>query len=63
MKNAKNWGKDRVRRLRKRLGLTQEQFAQRVGVTFVTVNRWEAGHSAPRGLSLRELDRLDQVAA
>ena len=29
-----------VRELRQRLDLTQEQFAQRVGVTYSTVNHW-----------------------
>ena len=30
-----------IRNLRLSLGLTQEQFAVRLGVTFSTVNRWE----------------------
>jgi DNA-binding XRE family transcriptional regulator len=30
-----------VRELRGALGLTQEQFAAKLGVTFTTVNRWE----------------------
>lgn len=34
-------GKD-VQRLRKRLGLTQAELAQRIGVTRVSVWRWEA---------------------
>jgi DNA-binding transcriptional regulator YiaG len=32
-----------LRRLRKRLGLTQSQFAQLVGVHLVTVKKWETG--------------------
>ena len=32
-----------VRRIRKRLGLTQAKFAKRVGVHLVTVSRWESG--------------------
>jgi len=36
-----------VRELRKRLGLTQEKFAARLGVTFPTVNRWENGRTKP----------------
>ena len=31
----------RIRELRTTLGLTQEQFAVKVGVTYSTVNRWE----------------------
>lgn len=32
-----------VRRIRKRLRLTQRQFAERLGVHTVTVAKWEAG--------------------
>lgn len=37
----------RVFRLRKQRGLTQEQLAQRVGVTAMVVSRWERGVSKP----------------
>jgi predicted ATPase/DNA-binding CsgD family transcriptional regulator/DNA-binding XRE family transcriptional regulator len=36
----------RIRALRLRLGLSQEQFARRLGVSFATVNRWESGRTA-----------------
>lgn len=56
-----------VKELRKRLDLTQEQFAQRVGVTYSTVNHWENGKRVPlpflvrRLLELKEeLERNDQ---
>lgn len=42
-----------VLELRRRLGLTQEQFAARVGVTFPTVNRWENRHSKPSRIALK----------
>jgi len=29
--------------------LSQEQMAQLLGVSFVSVNRWEGGHSSPTG--------------
>jgi predicted ATPase/DNA-binding CsgD family transcriptional regulator/DNA-binding XRE family transcriptional regulator len=35
----------RLRRLRASLGLSQEQLAHRLGVSFATVNRWEAGRT------------------
>lgn len=34
---------ERLRNLRHGLGLSQEQLARRLGVSFVTVNRWESG--------------------
>ncbi len=37
-----------LRALRAQLGLTQEQLAERLGVSFATVNRWEAGASKPQ---------------
>ena len=41
----------RLRFLRTSLGLSQEQLARRVGVSFATVNRWESGRTplSPRG--------------
>lgn len=37
-----------LRSLRTQLDLTQEQLAQRLGVSFATVNRWEGGNSKPQ---------------
>jgi len=51
-----------IKELRIQLGLTQEQFAARVGVTFSTVNRWEAGRSQPSPLAWREIERLSRTA-
>jgi putative transcriptional regulator len=44
--------------LRKRLRLTQEQFAATLGVTFSTVNRWERGHVTPSPLAMQRLEEL-----
>lgn len=49
----------RIRRLRDRIGLTQVEFAQRIGVSFATVNRWENGQTAPSPLSWQQVQRLD----
>lgn len=38
-----------LRRVREGMGLTQEQWAARLGVTARTVARWEAGEAEPRG--------------
>jgi len=49
-----------VRRLREKLGLTQEQFAQKVGVTYSTVNHWENGKRAPQPFLLSRLRQLQE---
>ncbi|MFW6150174.1 MAG: helicase-related protein [Chloroflexota bacterium] len=49
---------DRIRTLRKRLGLTQGQLAERLGVTFVTISRWENGQARPNRLALKALATL-----
>jgi predicted ATPase/DNA-binding CsgD family transcriptional regulator/DNA-binding XRE family transcriptional regulator len=49
----------RLRHLRARLGLSQEQLARRLGVSFATVNRWEAGRtrmSARASLALAKFE-------
>jgi len=40
------------------LGLTQEQFAARIGMTTSTVNRWENGRGAPSPLALKQIEAL-----
>ena len=47
-----------VQVLRNRTGLTQEQFAARLGVTFPTINRWEHGRARPSPLALRQIEAL-----
>ncbi len=47
-----------VARLRSRLGLNQEKFAEKLGVSVSSVGKWETGQHKPRGLSLRALERL-----
>ncbi|MEW8287507.1 MAG: helix-turn-helix transcriptional regulator [Candidatus Thiodiazotropha endolucinida] len=47
-----------IRELRSALGLTQEQFAAKIGVTFSTVNRWENGRGVPSPLAMRQIDDL-----
>lgn len=43
---------DQLTAIRRRLGLTQEKMARFLGVSFVSVNRWEGGHSSPTGPTL-----------
>lgn len=44
-----------IKQLRGRLGLTQVMLADRLGVSFPTVNRWENGKSVPSQLSWNRL--------
>ncbi|HVY29661.1 MAG TPA: N-6 DNA methylase [Polyangiaceae bacterium] len=37
-----------LRAIRAKLGLTQEQLAERLGVVFASVNRWEGGQTKPQ---------------
>ena len=52
-----------VQRLRKGLGLTQSQFADRLGVTPLTVHRWESGQSRPQRLAKSRLRELEHALA
>lgn len=47
-----------VREIRRRLGLTQEKFAAKLGVTFPTVNRWENGKAKPSPLAIQQIAEL-----
>jgi len=49
-----------IRKLRANLGLTQEQFAAKVGVTWSTVNRWENGRGRPSPLAMRQIEQLEE---
>ena len=47
-----------IRRVRQWQRLTQQQFADVLGVTVRSVRGWELGSNSPRGKRLRDLDRL-----
>ena len=47
-----------IREVRARLGLTQEKFAARLGVTLPTINRWENGRTKPSPLAIQNLREL-----
>ena len=53
----------RVRKIRKALGFSQEDFAHILWITWTTVNRWETGAAVPRGLHLRILQLLEHRLA
>lgn len=45
------WDSQRVRALRRHLGMTQRDLAQELGVRQQTVSEWETGMYRPRGAS------------
>ncbi len=47
-----------VRNLRTKLKLSQEELAQRLEVSFATVNRWENGKAQPQGTARDAINRL-----
>lgn len=47
-----------VKKIRKRLGLTQDQFAVRLGVAPYTVRRWESGKTKPSRMAERLLEEF-----
>jgi len=49
---------EQIRELRKSMSLTQQQFAELLGVSFVTLNRWENGQSKPSAMGLSKLRGL-----
>jgi putative transcriptional regulator len=44
--------------LRRRMKMTQEEFAHAIGVTVSTVNRWENGHIEPSRLARKAMEAL-----
>jgi putative transcriptional regulator len=52
-----------IRELRFLSGLTQEQFAASLGVTYSTVNRWENGRSKPSPMAMKQIEeRLQNMS-
>ena len=50
-----------IKLIRLRLGITQEQLARDLGISFSTINRWENGRTVPSKLAkLRFLEYCSQ---
>lgn len=49
----------RIKLIRERLGLTQAQLAERISVSFATVNRWENGQTKPTRLAWQQVISLE----
>ena len=51
---------ERIKEIRKKLGLSQEAFAHSIGVAAKTVNLWENGKSHPSRLAIEKMEMLDK---
>ena len=49
-----------VKEIRKKLGLTQDDFAFQLGVTPMTVRRWESGKTKPSRMARRLLEEISK---
>ena len=49
---------DEIKKIRLKLDLSQEKFAQLLNVSYQTVNRWESGSSRPSPLATEKLLQL-----
>jgi type I restriction enzyme M protein len=47
-----------IKTLRERLGYTQEELAQRLGISTSAISKWEQGLRKPSRLANREIERL-----
>ena len=56
--SKKDVSKKDIKRLRGALGMTQEEIARALGVSWITVSRWERGVSQPSSLAFQQLQRL-----
>lgn len=61
--DAHTWDAASVQELRRRLGMTQRQLADQLGVRQQTVSEWETGVYRPRGASARLLRIVAEGAA
>jgi putative transcriptional regulator len=68
------WNKDTIKKLRKRLGLTQSQFAELLGTAQELISQWENEKRFPSGVSRRlltlvaekegvDLEELEKISA
>jgi len=49
-----------IKEIRTELQMTQEQLAHKLGVSFVTISRWELGKSKPSPLAVEKIARLEK---
>lgn len=60
--NRDRWDSERIQTLRRHLGLTQRELAERLGTRQQTISEWETGMYQPRGASTTLLSIIAERA-
>ena len=60
--NRPRWDSQRIQALRRHLGLTQRELADRLGTRQQTISEWETGMYKPRGASATLLSIIAERA-
>ena len=60
--NQARWDSERIQTLRRHLGLTQRELAERLGTRQQTISEWETGMYQPRGTSATLLSIIAERA-
>lgn len=47
-----------LKKIREQIGLSQQSFADQLGVSFSTVNRWEQGRHVPNKITIKAIEAL-----
>ena len=55
------WDKEKIKALRKVLGLTQPKFAELIGTSNILISYWERGKRHPSNISQAALTYLAEV--
>lgn len=58
----RQWDSQRIRALRRHMGLTQQELADRLGTRQQTISEWEIGLYTPRGASATLLSMVAERA-
>ena len=53
---------EKLQKIRRREGLTQEQFAERIGVSRQALSKWESGDALPDAVNLMSISRIFNVS-
>lgn len=53
---------EKLQKIRRREGLTQEQFAEKIGVSRQALSKWESGDALPDAVNLMSISRIFNVS-